>query len=59
MSMHINSTNIDLQKSIAKEKNMEIDSLRDKIMRCEEIIKDQKFIINGQKDEINKEKAKQ
>ncbi len=50
MSMHINSTNIDLQRSIAKEKNMEIDTLRDKIMRNEEIIKDQKFIINGQKE---------
>jgi hypothetical protein len=58
MSMHFNSTNIDLQKSVVKEKAVEIDSLRERVMRCEDIINDQKFLINGQKEEINKEKMK-
>ena len=56
MSMHFNSTNADMQKSIHKEKNMEIDGLREKVNRCEEIIRDQKFVITGQKEEINKHK---
>ena len=54
MSMQFNSTNADLHKSIAKEKTMEIDVLREKVSRCEEIISDQKFIITGQKDEVRK-----
>ena len=29
------------------------------MQRCEEIIRDQKFIINGQKESINQEKGKQ
>jgi hypothetical protein len=33
---------------------MEIDNLREKVVKCEDIIKDQKFIINGQKEEIFK-----
>jgi hypothetical protein len=48
--MNYNSTNADLGKSIHKEKTMEIDGLRERINRCEEIIRDQKFIITGQKD---------
>ena len=59
MSMHFNSTNADLQKSIHKEKAMEIDGLREKVNRCEEIIRDQKFVISGQKEEINKYKKMQ
>ena len=38
---------------------MEADGLREKVNRCQEIIRDQKFIISGQKDEIHKEKGKQ
>ena len=56
--MHFNSTNADLHKSFARERNMEADGLREKVNRCEEIIRDQKFIISGQKEEINKEKGK-
>lgn len=59
MSMRFDSTNIDLHKSITKEKIMEVESLREKVQRCQEIIRDQKFIINGQKEEIGKEKGKQ
>lgn len=59
MSMRFDSTNVDLHKSIAKEKTMEVESLREKVQRCEEIIRDQKFIISGQKEEIAKEKGKQ
>lgn len=50
MSMHFNSTNMDLQKSVVREKAMEMDSLKEKVSRCEEIIRDQKFIISGQKE---------
>ena len=59
MSMHINSTNIDLQKSMVKEKTVQNDSLREKITRCEDIINDQRYLINNQKEEINKERLKQ
>ena len=59
MSMRFDSTNADLHKSIAKEKTMEAQSMREKVQRCEEIIRDQKFIINGQKQQINKEKGRQ
>jgi len=54
MSMHFNSTNVDMHKSIVREKAMEIDLLRDKVIKCEDIINDQKFLINGQKDELMK-----
>jgi hypothetical protein len=59
MSMHFNSTNIDLHKSMAREKAIEVDSLRERVVRCEDIINDQKFLIAGQKEEIGKEKLKQ
>ena len=58
MSMHYNSTNADLHKSIAREKSVEIDGLKEKVNRCEEIINDQKFLIVQQKEEINKERGK-
>lgn len=50
MSMHFNSTNIDLHKSVAREKALENEALRERVARCEEIINDQKYLINGQKD---------
>ena len=34
MSMHFNSTNADLHKSFARERNMEADGLREKVNRC-------------------------
>jgi molecular chaperone DnaK (HSP70) len=56
MSAHYTSTNADLHKSITREKTLEIDGLREKVHRCEEIIRDQKFIISGHKDEVAKER---
>jgi len=32
--------------------------LREKVLRCEDIINDQKFLINTQKEEITREKLK-
>lgn len=58
MSMHFNSTNIDLHKSIVREKAMENESLREKVAKCEEIINDQKFLINGQREELNRERTR-
>lgn len=55
--MHFNSTNIDLHKSVAREKAIEADSWRERVARCEEIINDQKFLISGQKEEIAREKG--
>lgn len=57
--MHFNSTNVDLHKSVARERAIEADALRERVARCEDIISDQKFLIAGQKEELAKEKLRQ
>jgi hypothetical protein len=59
MSMHFNSTNIDLHRSVAREKALEAEALRERVARCEDIINDQKFLIAGQKEELTREKTRQ
>ena len=57
MSMQFNNGAVDLQKSIARQKQLEIETLQNKVYRCEEVINDQKILISNQREELNRLKS--